>query len=175
MARLMPAPLGTGEGGVKGTADEDPRHLALVVGRAMTVVDGVDGVRGGSRQLVDAVGEPRHRLLSGEALDCVETLRARADAADGQAQASCSWMRRRHQGGGHAEGRTLVDAELRVGGSRTRGPGSQADAREHLVVEPRGLVGVADELTDGKRPLPTPLPEAHLRVEEQKYGGQIAV
>src|SRR5215470_2043386 len=110
-----------GHGG-DGTAHEHSRHLALVVGGAVKIGDGVHHLGRRIREWLRGVGEVGGRGADHLLLDVGESPRPLADAAHGQpGLRDLSGGAHRH-GQSDAEGGALVDAELEVGPDGALGP-----------------------------------------------------
>src|SRR5215470_8520778 len=163
-----------GHGG-HGAAHEHPRHLALVVGGAVEIGDGVHGLGRRIRERLRGVGKIGGRGADHLLLDVGEPPRPRADAAHCEpGLRDLSDGTHRH-GQGDAERGTLVDAELEVGPDGALEPGTQAHRRQDLVVPARRFVWPEDEIRERDLVLPGLTPERDGAVEGEADRGQIAV
>src|SRR5215470_5992309 len=163
-----------GHGG-DSAAHEHPRHLALVVGGAVEIGDGVHRLGRLIRERLRGVGEVCGRGADHQLFDVGESPRPRANAAHGQPGLRDRPGGTQRHGQGHAKGGTLVDAELEIDSDGPLGPGTQAHRRQDLVVPARRLIRAEDEIGERDLALPSSAPERDGAVEGETDRGQIAV
>src|SRR5262245_21776441 len=154
---------------------EHPRHLALVVSRAVKIGQSLHHLGGCIRERLRGVGKVFGRSADHVLLDVGQPFRPRANAAHGQPRLRGPAGGTHRHGQGHAEGRALIDAELQVGPDGATGPRTQTHRCHDLVFPPRRLVGAEDEVPERNLALPSSTPERDGAVEGEANRGQVAV
>ena len=142
----------------------------------MQVVGGVDRGRRRLGHGARDVLELGHRHAGQPRLGRRHPRRTRVDAAERQPRlpdpgAGVGAAERQRD----AQGRTLMDAELHVGGRRAGGPRRQPHRGQQLVRRAGRRPGAADEVAQRQLAAPAPRHQLHACVQREEQRGEIAV